>query len=206
MTGGAGRGRVAAVILAAGASRRLGQPKQLLRYRGETLIHRSARLAHAAGLAPLQVVVGHRGREMAAALGEFTAAATVVANPDWRRGMGGSLARGIASLPPAAAAALVLVCDQPQLSAALLDVMLERYRSGGTTLVACRYASGALGVPALFARRHFAELAALSGDRGARALFARHAAALAAVSFPAGDCDVDTPADAAALAGHQCAT
>lgn len=206
MTGGAGRGRVAGVILAAGASRRLGQPKQLLRYRGETLIHRSVRLAHAAGLAPLQVVVGHRGREIAAALGEFGAAAAVVTNPDWRQGMGGSLARGIASLPPATAAALVLVTDQPQVSAALLGVMLERYRSDGTTLVACRYASGALGVPALFARRHFAELAALSGDRGARALFARHAAVLAAVSFPAGDRDVDTPADAAALAGRQCAT
>ena len=206
MTGGAGRGRVAGVILAAGASRRLGQPKQLLRYRGETLIHRSVRLAHAAGLAPLQVVVGHRGREIAAALGEFGAAAAVVTNPDWRRGMGGSLARGIASLPPATAAALVLVTDQPQVSAALLGVMLARYRSDGTTLVACRYASGALGVPALFARRHFAELAALSGDRGARALFARHAAVLAAVSFPAGDRDVDTPADAAALAGRQCAT
>ena len=205
MTGG-GRGPVAGVILAAGASRRLGHPKQLLRYRGETLIHRTVRLARAAGLAPLQVVVGHRGREVAAALGEFGAAAAVVTNPDWRRGMGGSLARGIASLPPEAAAALVLVTDQPQLSAALLGVMLERYRSGGPTLVACRYASGALGVPALFARCHFAELAALSGERGAGALFARHAAALAAVSFPAGDRDVDTPADAAALTGHQRAT
>lgn len=203
MTGGAGR--VAGVILAAGGSRRLGQPKQLLRYRGETLIHRTVRLAHAAGLAPLQVVVGHRGQEITAALGEFAAAAAVVTNPDWRRGMGGSLARGIARLPPEAAAALVLVTDQPQLSAALLGAILERYRSGATTLVACRYAGGALGVPALFARRHFAELAALSGDRGARALFTRHAAALAEVNFPAGDCDIDTPADAAALTGR-CAT
>ncbi len=198
---GAGN-QVAGVVLAAGASVRLGQPKQLLRYRGETLIHRTARLALAAGLAPLHVVVGHRGREVAAVLGGLGAAVTVVANPEWRQGMGCSLARGIASLPASVAAALVLVTDQPQLSAALLGALLERYRSGAVALVACRYASGALGVPALFARCHFAELAALSGDRGARALFTRPAAALAEVSFPAGDRDVDTPADAATLAGH----
>lgn len=197
---GAG-GPVAGVVLAAGASVRLGQPKQLLRYRGETLIHRIVRLAQAAGLEPLHVVVGHRGREVAAALGGLDVAVTVVANPGWRQGMGGSLARGIASLPATAAAALVLVTDQPQLSAALLGAILDRYRSGDAALVACRYASGALGVPALFARRHFAELAALAGDRGARALFTRHAAALAEVSFPAGDRDVDTPADVAALPG-----
>lgn len=199
---GAG-GPVAGLVLAAGASVRLGQPKQLLRYRGETLIHRTVRLAQAAGLAPLHVVVGHRGREVAAALGGLGGAVTVVANPDWRQGMGGSLARGVASLPAGVAAALVLVTDQPQLSAGLLGAILGRYRGGAAALVACRYASGALGVPALFARRHFAELAALAGDRGARALFTRHAAALAEVSFPTGDRDVDTPADAAALPGHR---
>ena len=198
----AGGARVAGVILAAGASERLGQPKQLLRYRGETLIHRAARLARAAGLAPLHVVVGYRAGVVRAALGDLGAAATVVTNPDWNRGMGGSLARGIASLPAAVAAALVLVTDQPYLSAALLGAILERYR-GAAELVACRYAGGALGVPALFADRFFPELAALSGDRGARALFVRHAAALATVSFPAGAADIDTPADAAAIAGDE---
>ena len=189
---------MAAVILAAGASVRLGQPKQLLRFRGETLIHRAARLACAAGLTPVHVVVGYRGAEVSAALGEFGGAVAVVTNPDWRHGMGSSLARGVASLPPVAAA-LVLVTDQPYLSAAVLAAVLQRYRKGPASLVACRYAGGTVGVPALFDRRHFAELAALSGARGARPLFARHAAALATVSFPEGDADVDTPAAAAAL-------
>ena len=199
MKGGAAGDRVAGVILAAGASERLGRPKQLLRYRGETLIHRTARLARAAGLAPLHVVVGYRGREVAAGLGDLGPAVALVSNPDWSAGMGGSLARGIASLPDASGAALVLVTDQPHLSGAVLDAILERYRSDAAPLIACRYASGALGVPALFGRRFFPELAALSGDRGARALFTRHAAALTTVSFPAGDADIDTPADAAAL-------
>ena len=194
--------RVAGVILAAGASERLGRPKQLLRYRNETLIHRTARLARAAGLAPLHVVVGCRGREVAGALGDLRGAVAVVKNPDWSAGMGGSLARGIASLPDAAGAALVLVTDQPHLSGAVLGAVLERYRSAAAPLVASRYASGALGVPALFARRFFPELGTLSGARGARALFTRHAAALTTVSFPAGEADVDTPADAAALAAE----
>ena len=199
MGGGAGSGRVAGVVLAAGASERLGRPKQLLRHRGETLLHRTARLAGAAGLAPLHVVVGYRGREVAAGLGDLGRNVTLVNNPDWSAGMGGSLARGIASLPGTAAAALVLVTDQPHLSRAVLDAILDRYRSDAASLVACRYASGALGVPALFARQFFPELAALSGDRGARALFTRHAASLTTVGFAAGDADIDTPADAAAL-------
>jgi molybdenum cofactor cytidylyltransferase len=195
----AGSDRVAGVILAAGASERLGQPKQLLRYRGETLIHRAARLAHEAALAPLHVVVGYRGGAVGGALGELGDAVAVVPNPDWSQGMGGSLARGIASLPATAEAALVLVTDQPHLSAALLGAILTTYRAGEASLVACRYAGGTVGVPALFARRHFRELTGLSGDRGARALFARHADTLATVSFPAGDTDVDTPAAAATL-------
>ena len=198
-----GSERVAGLILAAGASERLGRPKQLLRYRGETLIHRSARLARAAGLTPLHVVVGCRGREVAAGLGDLGPRVALVNNPDWSAGMGGSLARGIASLPDTAGAALVLVTDQPYLSGAVLGAILERYRSGAAPLVACRYASGALGVPALFGRRFFPELSALSGDRGARALFKRHAASLTTVSFPSGDADIDTAADAAALSAER---
>ena len=190
---------VAAVILAAGASRRLGRPKQLLRYHGEALVRRTVRLAVEAGLAPVHVVVGHRGRQVSAALGALASAVAVVTNRAWRAGMGSSLACGIGSLPVEVAAALVLVTDQPHLSATVLRAILERYRREPDSLVACRYAGGAVGVPALFARRYFPELAALTGDRGARSLFTRHAATLSTVSFPAGASDIDTPADAASL-------
>ena len=195
----ADRTQVAGVILAAGASVRLGRPKQLLRFRGETLIRRAVRLAGEAGLTPVHVVVGYRGGEVSAALGELGDTVAVVTNRDWQQGMGSSLACGVASLPATAAAVLVLVTDQPYLSAELLAAVMARSRNAATSLVACRYASGAVGVPALFDRRHFAELAALSGDRGARSLFARHAASLATVSFPQGDADIDTPAAAASL-------
>ena len=212
-------GGVAGVILAAGSSSRLGTPKQLLRYRGETLLHRTVRLAIAAGLDPVHVVLGCDASAVGAALKELRGRVTTVVNSDWQAGMGSSLARGIASLPGAGTrpepdasvetcpddadaelgAALVLVTDQPRLSHAILAEIAAAYRTGGAALVASRYASGAVGVPALFARRYFPELTRLAGDRGARALFARHRGQLVTVAFPAGDLDIDTPAAAAAL-------
>ena len=205
MTGGisADRGGVAGVILAAGSSSRLGAPKQLLRYGGETLLHRAVRLALEAGLDPVHVVLGSNAAAVGDALADLRTRVTTVVNDDWQTGMGSSLARGIASLPaatgPEPGAALVLVTDQPRLSDAILASITTAFRTGGATLVASRYASGALGVPALFARRYFPELTRLTGDRGARALFTRHRDDLATVAFPHGDLDIDTPAAAATL-------
>ena len=227
---------VAAVVLAAGSSSRLGTPKQLLRYRGETLLHRTVRLALAAGLDPVHVVLGCDAPAVGAALEGLRDRVTTVINPDWQTGMGSSLARGIASLPAAGAgtgpvpdtdagpesvsgadaqssakpvsrtpahptpgAALVLVTDQPRVSHALLVEIAAAFRTGGASLVASRYAGGALGVPALFARRYFTELTRLTGDRGARALFNRYRDDLTTVAFPEGDLDIDTPGAAAAL-------
>ena len=255
-------GAVAGVILAAGASSRLGTPKQLLRYRGETLLHRAARLALAAGLEPVHVVLGCNAPAVGAALEELRGRVTAVVNEDWQAGMGSSLARGIASLPAPArpgsdaaagtepgfhgttgsdtaaasvresgvgtetcgaaefdgkpratgpaprgvtatgsapGAALVLVTDQPHLSHVLLVEIAAAFRTGGAALVASRYASGALGVPALFARRYFPKLRSLAGDRGARALFERYRDHLVTVAFPDGDLDIDTPAAASTL-------
>ena len=238
-------GGVAGVVLAAGSSSRLGTPKQLLRYRGETLLHRTVRLAIAAGLDPVHVVLGCDASAVGDALAELRGRVTTVFNSDWQAGMGSSLAIGIASLPagtgpapdtdpgpalgvdrgtaagrgaeacpsavanpepgdraaarPEPGAALVLVTDQPRLSHAILADIAAAYRNGGAALVASRYASGAVGVPALFARRYFPELIRLAGDRGARALFARHREHLVTVAFPDGDLDIDTPAAAAAL-------
>ena len=205
MTGSvsADHGGVAGVILAAGSSSRLGTPKQLLRYRGETLLHRAVRLALEAGLHPVHVVLGSNACAVSEALADLRGRVTAVVNDDWQTGMGSSLARGIASLPtatgPEPGAALVLVTDQPRVSHALLAEIAAAFRTGGAPLVASRYGSGALGVPALFARRYFPELARLTGDRGARALFTRYRDDLVTVAFPEGDLDIDTPAAAASL-------
>ena len=205
MTGStaAHRGGVAGVILAAGSSSRLGTPKQLLRYRGETLLHRAVRLALEAGLHPVHVVLGSNAAAVGEALADLRGRVATVVNDHWQTGMGSSLARGIASLSaatgPESGAALVLVTDQPRVSHPLLAEIAAAFRTGGAPLVASRYGSGALGVPALFARRYFPELARLTGDRGARALFTRYRDDLVTVAFPEGDLDIDTPAAAASL-------
>ena len=215
MTGSvpAHHGGVAGVILAAGSSSRLGTPKQLLRYRGETLLHRAVRLALETGLHPVHVVLGSNAAAVGEALADLRGRVTPVVNDDWQTGMGSSLARGIASLPAPSGtapntgtttgsspgAALVLVTDQPRLSHAHLAKIAAAFRTRGAPLVASRYAGGALGVPALFARRYFPELARLTGDRGARSLFTRYRDDLVTVAFPEGDLDIDTPAAAASL-------
>ena len=181
---------IPAVILAAGASRRLGYPKQALLWDGEPLLHRTARVALEAGFAPVSVVVGAAMDASLAALKGLPV--QVVANPEWEEGMGASIRAGMAALVPQAPAVLLLVCDQPGVSRALLDEIAERHRQTPDRVVASVYA-GIRGVPALFPARRFAELRALCGDRGARSLLQGND--IQEVPFPEGARDVDTPAD-----------
>jgi CTP:molybdopterin cytidylyltransferase MocA len=110
-----------AVILAAGASRRLGQPKQLIAIDGELLLHRMARIALQV-CAPVLVVLGHEAEQMKAALGELPV--QCIKNLDWEEGMASSLRAAVSALPPEAIAAIFLVCDQPAVDQALLERIL----------------------------------------------------------------------------------
>ena len=186
----------AGVLLAAGASRRLGQPKQLLQLDGETLLHRAAR-ALVDGCAPIIVVLGAVADECQNALQDLPV--QTVVNENWRAGMGSSIAVGMATLDaqaPDVEAAILALCDQPFLNAALVGALIHQYEISGCSIVACDYGA-ALGPPALFARTHFAELAQLSGEQGARRLFAEYETAC--VPFPQGRADIDTLSDWRAL-------
>jgi molybdenum cofactor cytidylyltransferase len=192
--------RVAAVLLAAGASRRLGQPKALVRIEGRTLVRRAAEAALGAGCAPLFVVVGALQEEIARELAGL--GARLVPNPGHAEGIASSIRAGIAaaeSSTPPCDGALLFVVDQPQVEAALLARMLDSFRQGSAAqAVACAYA-GAVGVPALFPRAWFPALAALHGDRGARGVLEARRAELREVPFPEGGVDLDTPEDLARL-------
>lgn len=187
------------VILAAGASRRLGMPKQLALYRGQTLLGHAVATALAAGSGSVVVVLGAGadplGREVTGP------GVRVVANPDWATGMASSVRSGVAAVEeavPDAGAILFTVCDQPLVTADLLEAITREHRAGHD-LVAASYGE-TVGVPALFSRRYLAELAALTGDEGARRVLARHADLVRAIPFPDAALDVDTPADLARLA------
>lgn len=183
----------AAVVLAAGASSRMGRPKQLLAFRGQSLLRRAARVALEAGRNPVAVVLGAEAARVRPELAGL--AVTVAVNPDWEDGPGTSVRLGLAAVEAADPdAVLFLLCDQPLVDAEHLCRLLAEFRVSGRPMVASAYA-GVVGVPALFARECFAALRSLPPAAGARQLLSRNPDAVTAVPFPAGAVDLDTPAD-----------
>jgi len=179
----------AAVVLAAGASTRLGEPKQLVKIGCETLLERAVRVAREAGCAPVVVVVGASFPEI---LGRCQLGDVIpVINDKWQHGMGTSIVRGVRTLGLVAKGTdgvVLMTCDQPAVTAEHLRKVMA---AGEVT--ASAYA-GRRGVPAYFPAASFAELMELRGDAGARELL-REAPA---VELAGGELDVDTVADRAA--------
>jgi CTP:molybdopterin cytidylyltransferase MocA len=191
---------VAAIVLAAGASRRLGQPKQLLMHGGETMIERAIRLANEAGFAPVITVLGAY-HDLIRKVVRFSNSAPVI-NSAWDQGISTSIQVGLAALEDSAAQAsgvLMLACDQPRLSAEHLRAMLEVFCAQAALAIVASAYQGVLGIPAVFPRKVFAELRALRGDKGARPLLMQPPCPLVALPFPGGEIDIDLPADMAHL-------
>jgi len=185
----------AAIVLAAGASTRLGQAKQLIEIEGESLLRRTARLALEAGCAPVFVVLGFEAERLRAELAGL--GATAVIHEHWAEGMGSSLRRGMEMLRAAearAAGVLLLVCDQPGLAVEHLQRLLAEQGADENRIAASEYA-GRTGVPAVFGRGFFAELLAIEGDRGAREVMRQHTQAVSAIPWPEGAMDLDRPED-----------
>jgi len=185
---------VSGIILAAGASSRMGRPKQLLDWGGRPLVRVAAEAALAARLAPVLVVVGHARPEVEAALVGLPL--HIVANSDFAAGQSTSLRAGVAALGPQVAAAVVLLGDQPFVTAAIVERLVAAWRAGRSPIVAPDYA-GQRGTPVLFDRTVFPELLAIRGDQGARALLAADPSRVQIVPFddPRPLADIDTPDD-----------
>lgn len=179
-------------VLAAGISSRLGRPKQLVVSGGETLVHRTARVAREVPMAQVAVVTGASGDLVRAAVADLDV--TMLENAAWPEGMASSIRCAAAwAEEQGAAGLLLLVCDQPRLSATHLAALLAEHARTGA-IVGSAY-GGVVGVPAVFPRSELAALGALRGDRGARALL--HGAA--SIAWEDGAVDVDAPGDLASL-------
>lgn len=183
----------AAIILAAGASTRLGQPKQLVPIEGEPLLLRTVRMAREADCAPILAVLGHESERIRVLLAGLSVVPVV--NLDWPEGMGSSLRCSItmlAHIDPLPPAVLLLVCDQIALTAQFLRELRRAHASSRAGIAASRYA-GRAGVPAIFSSRYYPELREAGGDRGARDVLQRYAADVELIDFVDGDKDLDTP-------------
>jgi molybdenum cofactor cytidylyltransferase len=185
----AGEGaRHGAVVLAAGASARLGRPKQLIEIDGEPLLRRVTRCALATGPEDCVVVLGHDAERIGTVLDGLDV--RVLRIRDAATGMAASLRAGLISLDAVCAGALVVLTDQPALTADHLDALCSAWRATPARAVASAYA-GVLGVPAVLPRGWFDEIVALRGDAGARALLRARRDDVIALPAPelAGDID-----------------
>lgn len=187
--------RFGAIVLAAGGSTRMGRPKQTLRFRGETLIRRAALAALGAGCRPVVVVTGAHAEPVREEL--FGLDVREVWNESWATGMASSVRAGLAALLEAdadASAVVLLLCDQPYVTAEHVASLVAAHRDTGRAVVASEYGED-YGVPSLFARALFEELARLEGGAGAKQIIKRHAHETHLLPFPEGAFDVDTPDD-----------
>lgn len=189
--------RLAAVLLAAGGSRRLGTPKQLLRRRIRPLLVSAVEALHAATGGPVIVVVGAHALRLRGALRRAGAPSIVVHNSGWSTGLAGSLRAGLNAIGSAAEAALICLTDQPDVDAMALGRLIAAWQRRPHAPAAARY-GGRVGVPAILPRRSWRAVAGLAGDEGARALLRGHAN-ITIVEMPEAAFDVDTPTDAARL-------
>jgi molybdenum cofactor cytidylyltransferase len=190
------------VVLAAGGSRRLPGPKQLLRFHGVTLLRRAAQTAVTAGCGRVVVVLGAGSAAKQLRFELVDLDLTVAENARWKDGIATSIRAGLEALQALAPmeAVLFMTCDQPHVEPPLLTQLVAAFAQSHPRAVACEYA-GTVGVPALFARELFDELRALEGDQGAKRVLERHLTDVARIPFEGGAVDIDTPGDVAKLSG-----
>jgi molybdenum cofactor cytidylyltransferase len=180
------------IVLAAGASTRFGSPKQLAQVHGRPLLQLTvARAVEVAGQA-VTVVLGANAAQLVPMLRH--SGASVVINREWEEGMGSSVRAGVARLPAAADGVMLLLADQPAVTADDLRRLVGTWRRQPQLIVAAQYA-GTTGVPAIFPREHFATLSALRGDAGARVLLKSGGDRVIRVPLHSAAIDIDTPGD-----------
>lgn len=188
------RQNIAAVVLAAGGSTRMGQPKLLLPWRGEALIRWPVKTALEAALSPVLVVTGAMTDEIERSLSGLDV--RIVHNPDWDQGQSTSVRRGIEALPSTTEAVIFLLGDQPQVPVSFIQKMITAYRSNEQPIpIFVSAYQGKRGNPVLFDRSFFQELMTLQGDAGGRLIFSKHPLNFIPVEDPDMLFDIDSPDD-----------
>jgi len=194
--------QIGAVILAAGNSSRLGQPKQLLRISGKSLVRRIIDAASKARCSPITVVTGGDHELIERELKDERV--MIVQNKNWRHGIGTSIRAGVEKLVENVQdlqAVVLLVCDQPFVAAGTIKSLIKLREKTNKSIVASSY-EDTLGVPALFDRSFFPELLSLGNEAGAKSIILRNRKGVAQFAFPEGKIDIDTSKDWEKLKEH----
>ncbi len=187
------------IILAAGASTRLGRAKQTLPYQGSSLLKHTIKVALDSNIGPVLVVLGANEKEISAHI--ETEAVTVLLNKDYHEGISSSIKTGLNYMLEYykdGENIILMVCDQPYVDDNILESLVEEKLSTSKPLVACTY-KDTIGVPALFDKRFFPELLSLQGEEGGKKVLLNHQDLVATVPFPLGEIDIDTASDFDAL-------
>jgi len=179
------------IILAAGQSGRLGQPKQNLVLQGKTLLQRAVETALASVCDRVIVILGANGEVIRPTIDPYPV--KIIHNAEWREGIASSIRLGIKDLRESAiTSAILMLCDQPFVSTSILNELAER--GADANIVACAY-SDTVGTPVHFSSVHFEELLQLTGDEGAKKLLLKHQETVTSIPFPLGGVDIDTVED-----------
>lgn len=182
------------LILAAGNSSRLGEPKQLLNFKGKTLLRNVVEEALKVSDSVI-VVTGSNHSEISKEIDNLEV--KITENISWNEGMGSSIKIGIAELLnsfPAVENCIISVCDQPFIEASVFSYLIQMQKDSQKEIVASKY-SDTLGTPVLFSKKYFKELFCLSGSEGAKKLLQKFKDDIAEISFEQGAIDIDTPSD-----------
>ncbi len=193
------RPQIEMLILAAGASKRLGQPKQFIIYKGETLIRRIVKEALEADLGPVTVVAGHQHDKVKEEINDLEA--DVFYNKEWKEGLGASIRNGlkyVLSKNPDTNALILSAVDQPFVNADHLRKLADTYDPARNMIVASAY-GGTFGVPVLVDSFYFDELKQLKGDEGGKKIFANYIKDIIEIPFIEGSIDIDEKEDLDAL-------
>ena len=194
---------VGLIVLAAGASVRYGEPKQLLTFKGETFLRRIVRESLESACQPIVAVFGADAQNLSRHIVDFEV--YTIQNKDWEKGMGTSISVGIEKLleiDENVFGAVIAVCDQPFVDERVINRLVQTFFDENQSLiVASRYAE-TLGVPALFSRKLFPELIKLKKSGGAKEVIERFSDETIAIDFSKGTIDVDTPEDFHRLKVH----
>ena len=185
--------KLSILILAAGNSSRLGSPKQLIEFEGQTLIERITETALSIS-GEVLIVLGGNSELILPKLERFNNVISTIYNPDWKEGMGTSIRIGVEKLAENSDLIIILLSDQPFISKVLLQNMLQIYAKTQNPIVSCVY-SNTLGVPILFDKSVFPELLKLNGDKGAKSFLHLYKDRISTIDFPEGIVDIDTLED-----------